>query len=147
LSINYGLSRCFTHKSATDKTWVFMLTKDFEIVHINGVTATCFLHPPDRKVFGAAAAEVRAHFPRKIKLWDCSCGISLTPAELRIMAEDSKTVDAETLRVAFVAPSDAVYGLARLFAIHRAQAHLQLQVFRDRDNAFEWLESMAKIDG
>jgi hypothetical protein len=48
-----------------------------------------------------------------------------------------------TLKLAIVAPEDEVYGLARLFSVHRAQEHLQLQVFRDRDAAFQWLDSIA----
>jgi len=121
----------------------YIHNQDYEIIHIRGITATRFLLPPDWTVFNAAAAEVRANFPSKVKLWDCSCGLALTADELRTMAENSKQIDAETLRVALVAPYDEVYGLARLFSVHRAQEHLQLQIFRDRGAAFEWLENTA----
>jgi hypothetical protein len=120
-----------------------MHNKNFEITEIHGVTVTRFLLPPDWTVFKAAAAEVRAHFPGKIKLWDCSSGLALSAEELRAMADESKRLDAETLKVAIVAPEDEAYGLARMFSVHRAQEHLQLQVFRDRDAAFQWLDSLA----
>jgi len=120
-----------------------MLNQNFEITEIRGVTATRFLMPPDWTVFRAAAAEVRANFSSEIKLWDCSCGLALSAEELRAMADNAKRSDAETLKVAIIAPEDEVYGLARLFSVHRAQEHLQLQVFRDRDAAFLWLDSLA----
>jgi hypothetical protein len=120
-----------------------MHNQNFEITEVNGVTATRFLLPADRTVFDAAAAEIRAHFPSKIKLWDCSCGVALSAEELRAMANNAKRLSTETLKVAIVAPQDDVYGLARLFSVHRAQEHLQLQVFRDRGVAFQWLDSMA----
>jgi hypothetical protein len=120
-----------------------MHNQHFEITEIHGITATRFLVPPDWAIFNAAAAEVRAHFPGEIKLWDCSCGLALSAEELRAIADNSKRVDTETLKVAIIAPEDEVYGLARLFSVHRAQEHLQLQVFRDRDAAFQWLDSIA----
>jgi hypothetical protein len=120
-----------------------MHTQHFEITEVHGVTATRFLLPPDWTVFRAAAAEIRAHFSSAIKLWDCSCGLALSAEELRAMADKAKRLDAETLKLAIVAPEDEVYGLARLFSVHRAQEHLQLQVFRDRDAAFQWLDSIA----
>ncbi|MFT7247083.1 MAG: hypothetical protein ACI82A_004466, partial [Candidatus Azotimanducaceae bacterium] len=58
-----------------------MHNKNFEITEIHGVTATRFLLPPDWTVFNAAVAEVRAHFPGKVKLWDCSCGLALSAEE------------------------------------------------------------------
>jgi hypothetical protein len=45
----------------------------------------------------------------------------------------------EAVRVAFVAASDAAFGLARMYQAFRAESRTALQVFRDVNEAREWL--------
>lgn len=42
-------------------------------------------------------------------------------------------------RLAFVAKTDAIFGMARLFEANRAHPNVAIRVFRDRDEAMQWL--------
>lgn len=44
-------------------------------------------------------------------------------------------------RIAVVAPRDDLYGVGRMYAQLRAQGFREIEVFRDREKAFEWLGS------
>ncbi len=42
-------------------------------------------------------------------------------------------------RLAFVAKSDVIYGMTRLFQANRSHPNVAIEVFRDRDEALRWL--------
>ncbi len=42
------------------------------------------------------------------------------------------------LRVAFVAPSDAEFGMARMFQVFREDSRTEFNAFRDYDEAISW---------
>lgn len=44
-------------------------------------------------------------------------------------------------RLAMVAKTDAIFGMLRLFEAHREHSNVALRVFRNRDEAFDWLMS------
>lgn len=44
-------------------------------------------------------------------------------------------------RIAVIAPRDELYGIGRMYAQLRAQGFREIEVFRDRENAFAWLGS------
>ena len=47
--------------------------------------------------------------------------------------------DTPSGRVAFVAPTDAGFGLARMFQHYRDQPDVEIRVFRKSDEALRWL--------
>jgi len=55
------------------------------------------------------------------------------------LAEDNEAVFAGT-RWAIVAPGDAVYGMARMYAILRDRADYEIAVFRSMEEAMRWME-------
>ena len=60
--------------------------------------------------------------------------VALAAATARLL-----DVQAQTWRVAIVAPSDIVFGMARMYEAFRAESPEQVQVFRDRASAEAWL--------
>ena len=64
-----------------------------------------------------------------------------TGALVALAASTARLLDGkqQTWRVAIVAPSDVVFGMARMYEAFRAESPEQVQVFRDRAAAEAWL--------
>ena len=73
---------------------------------------------------------------RAVERLDVTTGglVSLAAATARLLDGH-----AQTWRVAIVAPADVVFGTARMYESFRAESPEQVQVFRDRREAEEWL--------
>jgi hypothetical protein len=50
--------------------------------------------------------------------------------------------DTPPMRVAFVTPSDADFGMARMFDVFREDSRTDFRVFREYDEAVEWANSI-----
>lgn len=46
----------------------------------------------------------------------------------------------ESVKVAFIATSDAAYGIARMYQAFRAESAAEMRVFREMDEARSWLD-------
>ncbi|HZR97022.1 MAG TPA: hypothetical protein VFA56_15105 [Gaiellaceae bacterium] len=70
----------------------------------------------------------------------------LTPYDVRGIAESllAREKQLGAGRKAMVAPSDAAYGLARMFAVYAETERLRLQAFRDRASAATWLAAASE---
>ena len=42
-------------------------------------------------------------------------------------------------KLAFIAPSDLGFGMARLYGVHREHPDIEIRVFRERGDALNWL--------
>jgi hypothetical protein len=67
--------------------------------------------------------------------------ISVPTEAVRLTAKSLSDDDenAPGSRVAMVANADAVFGMLRLFRVHREHSDVAITVFRDRDEALRWL--------
>jgi hypothetical protein len=121
-----------------------MIDLDYYISETDGITVIEFFCPPDFDGFLIAVSDVRARFPSKARLWDCTCGTLLSPDHLRSIGATAKRVDAAVKKVAIVVKNDGDFGLARMFSVHRTQPQTGVNIYRDKQEALVWLK---KTDG
>jgi hypothetical protein len=93
--------------------------------------------------FASEMATSRDVPPGRRELVDL-CGVEqadLSSATLRAVAEIYARADErpEESRVAFVAPRDLFFGLARMYEAFRSPSPLQIRVFRELGEARAWL--------
>lgn len=86
-----------------------------------------------------------AHRVGMDELTDCRAveRVEATTAGLvALAAATARMLDgaAQAWRVAIVAPSDVVFGMARMYEAFRSESPEQVRVFRDRAAAEAWLE-------
>jgi hypothetical protein len=92
------------------------------------------------EVYEALAPD--GHFTVSKRLWDLrDATVNMTSAALERLGHEGQARDnALSSRVAVVATRDVDFGLARVNEIHRASGNTRITVFRDFDEALEWLE-------
>ena len=93
---------------------------------------------------GAAAVWEKPEWSGKPVLWD------LRAAELDVRGPEVREIARFILerqpavppsKVAFVTASDADFGLARMFQVHRQHPSTRVKVFRDYEEAVSWARS------
>jgi hypothetical protein len=65
----------------------------------------------------------------------------LSTAEVREGAEVARALVNQPRRIAVVAPGNISYGISRIFKVFRESEETQFEVFRDLDEARNWLLS------
>ena len=116
------------------------MDRDYSIGIVDGVMVTRFTRAPDVLVWQTAMRDVASADTSGRRLWDLSCGAeNLTGEEIRGLAELAKRTFTPPGRVAFLAPQDLAYGLARMHDVFRAQEGVKTQVFRNEQAALGWL--------
>jgi hypothetical protein len=113
---------------------------EYLITETDGITIIAFLRPPDIELFTTAAADFRANYPNKRRLWDLSSGLNLSPHNLRRIGETARSVDADIEKVAIVVNTQSDYGLIRMFSVHRTRVQMSLEIFHDRTKALDWIK-------
>ncbi len=75
-------------------------------------------------------------------------GTSLTGEDMRQLAAFSRETDAAwgDTKWSFIASSDTMYGLSRMFIAHTDQLQVTTHVFRDVDAANGWLDLGVDVD-
>jgi hypothetical protein len=124
------------------------VTKNYTIKQVNGITIIAFSQPPTfdeaKEVIDKLANDNSYH----LRLWDFSNAVfNFTMDEIKSIAVYGKSKFLEKNRLALVAPQDLAYGLLRAFEVYREQdAHFSVpRVFRNRQEAMEWLEEQKKV--
>ena len=76
-----------------------------------------------------------------LKLWDFTPGFDLENSEVIELAEYAKRKILGPLRSAMVSPTDVVFGLIRMYEVHRENDQQDTRAFRNIEEAVEWLKS------
>ena len=112
----------------------------FRVSLENGVTCIEATKPPgieDILAIGAELAEA-GDFPRR--LWDySSIEFPFSIDELRELGRSAKQINRQNARVAVVVADDLGYGSMRVMAVHFENDTTSLGVFRDKQEAIQWL--------
>ena len=92
------------------------------------------------EVYDALAPD--GQFCVRRRLWDLrGANIVMTNAELERLGHEGQARDHDRpSRAAVVATRDVDFGLARVNEVYRASSNTEMRVFRDFDEALQWLE-------
>ncbi len=91
-----------------------------------------------------AAKDLHRRFPDAQRLlWDFTVGATMTPADIRAIAEERRIAAASKTgrKIALVAGSDLYYGLAHIYASYRDQGESEFSTFREMAPAIAWVTS------
>ena len=67
--------------------------------------------------------------------------VDLTTDQIRSFASIEREGPGRISRMAILTGSEVAFGLSRMFQLLAAEAGYEIKVFRDRDDAIEWLGS------
>jgi hypothetical protein len=127
------------------------MSQEFSIDPRTGVGTSRFAGELQLADLQRCARELWAHpdFAREAFLWDMrEARLTLTGSEIRELADFMKIegVLDNPARMAFLVSGDLEFGLIRMFEVHRAEAGLDIRVFRDHPAAVAWLTTGADAD-
>lgn len=116
------------------------MEKKYSIHTIDGIITVRFNQEPEAVDICNSlddAAEIR---PGNLRLWDFTCGAKLPNDDIQIVANHAKSIRLPAGRVAIVTPDDLTFGIFRVYAAHREETRVKLNVFRSEPEAQEWLK-------
>ena len=123
------------------------MAKNYTIKQVKSITIIVFSKAPTfdeaKEVIDTLAKNNSYH----LRLWDFSHVLfNFTKEEIQEIALYGKSMFLEKNRIAVVAPQDLSYGILRSFEIYREQdMHSIPRVFRNRQEALQWLEEQKKF--
>ena len=119
------------------------MSKTHIITHIDGITKIKFLVTPSLDQVKSIIDEIVENYPYERKLWDMSeIKFDLSTNEIRMLSEYGKQIFEKPNKVAIYAVDDLAFGEMRQFGVYREEKGKTLsKVFRDEQNAIEWLKS------
>ena len=107
---------------------------------VGGIVQVRFVRPPQVEDFCRALDEVVELDTNQFRLWDFSCGVNWSSAELEKIAAYAKTtVRVPSSKIAIIAPDDLTYGLFRIHDESRVDEYSEQIVFRTETEALHWL--------
>ncbi len=113
----------------------------YSIYSQDDIIVVDFLTQPSFKGFRNAIDDVALCEQNRLRLWDLTCGIKLTTAEVKALARYAKSKLTTPLsRAAIVAPDDLTFGLFRVHDVEREDLLVEQFVFRNRRDALAWLK-------
>ena len=118
------------------------MTKNvFSITSLDGIIFVNFLKSPSLEDFLNAIDEVGKCDQNRLRLWDLTCGINFTTAEVKALARYSKSKFTTPFsKAAIVAPDKLTFGLFRVHDIEREDSLVEQIVFRNKIDALTWLK-------
>lgn len=120
-----------------------MINNIFSISSLDGIIFINFLKSPSVEDFLNAIDEVTISEQNKLRLWDLSCGIKFTTAEVKVLARYAKSKFTTSFsKVAIVAPDKLTFGLFRVHDIEREDSLVEQIVFRNKRDAVAWLKQV-----
>ena len=113
----------------------------FSIYSEDDIIVVDFLKQPSFKGFRNAIDDVALCEQNRLRLWDLTCGIRLTMAEVKALARYAKSKFTTPFsRAAIVAPDDLTFGLFRVHDVEREDPLVEQFVFRKKRDALAWLK-------
>ena len=116
------------------------MEKNYRIETIDGIIVVRFNQNPVAADICASLDEASKMIPCDLRMWDFSNGANLTTGDVQMTARHAKEIPMPPGRVAIVAPKDITYGVFRMYEVFRNEEPVSLRVFRDENEAVEWLK-------
>ena len=125
------------------------MNKIFTIIQHDDITEVKYSSPPGLQDLLDATFEHANSEVKQKRLWDMSCGYNVSIEDLQQIAQAGRKIDMpEHSKVAIVAPDDLSFGLTRVYSVHRKDPRSKHQVFRNREDALNWLnQPFDEIEG
>ena len=117
------------------------MTKAYTIESTDGITIVRFIRKVVLEDICRAIDDVAENYLSDLRLWDFSCGSSLSFTEIRQVAIYGKSKFLIPSKVAIIAQDDLTFGLARAHDVYREDEIIKEMVFRNEKEAISWLKS------
>lgn len=118
------------------------MSKIYNIEHVDGITYIGFTRRPVYDELVEIINDIAENYPYELRLWDLSVvGLSLDNNEIQNIAQHGKKRFTRPSRMAIVAKQDLAYGISRVFEVYRQEIGSGAKVFREMDDAIDWLNS------
>jgi len=116
------------------------MANNYSIENNNGIARVSFSSQPTFDEIKAATDELYEEFPCEKNLWALSgVNFDLSTEELIAIARYSRPKPTKPNKIALFADEDLAYGELRQYVAHREAGISQLQVFRNEEEAIDWL--------
>ena len=116
------------------------MAKNYLIENINGITRVKFHSKPTFSEAKMAVNEIYENFPYEKRLWDITnINFNFTTNEIIEIANYGKSKFTKPNKIALIATDDLAYGEMRQFMVYREQEISEARVFRNKQEAIEWL--------
>ena len=113
----------------------------YSIEMAGDILIVSFSGPPSLSDYCAAMDEIAKHEDNLLRLWDMSCGFSMSHDNIERMAKYARLkLSSPGSKVAVYAPQDLTFGLFRVNEVYRTHGSVAYQVFRHKEEAIEWLK-------
>ena len=118
------------------------MSNDYTISHENGITKVKFFIQPTVDLAKQIIDEIVDKYPYDKRLWDISnIEFDFTLAEIKIIAEYGKLKFINPSKIALLAVDDLAFGEMRQFGVYREEDKVHTRVFRNQQEAIDWLNS------
>jgi len=116
------------------------MDKTHEIIYEGGVTVVKFIMKPSFDQVKLIIDDISENYSYEKRLWDLSeIDFDFTTEEIRLIAEYGKRKFTKNNKLAVFATSDLAFGEMRQFEVYREEEISTPKVFRDKQNAINWL--------
>ena len=118
------------------------MEKKYSIDIIDEVTTIRFAEEPDILDIQNSIDDVAELKQKALRLWNFSNGgLNLTSTQIQELADYAKSKFSPPSRVAIVATEDLAFGLSRMYEAFRAQDMVDIEIFRNEQDAHNWLKN------
>lgn len=118
-----------------------MKNQGYTISYQGSVQIVVFEASPSATSIKEAIEAMAAEKLSDKRVWDFSqSGFTLSPEEIRNVASFAGITYKQPSRVALVASEDLSFGLSRSYNAYRENSGTELEVFRTREEALEWID-------
>ena len=118
------------------------MSDSFKFSFVGQVLWVRFTSPPKlSEVFEAIEHIANMEPVPSQRLWEFERGVNLSSSELRQIAEVGKEKLLGPQRVALLGSEALAFGLMRMYEVFRQEELLNMEVFKDRESALEWLNA------
>jgi hypothetical protein len=112
----------------------------YSIYSLDGIIFVYFFNSPSIEDFFNAIDDVAICDQNRLRLWDLTCGIKLTSAQVKAIARYAKSqFTTPSSKVAIIAPDKLTFGLFRVHDVEREDSLVEQIVFRTERDALTWL--------
>ncbi len=114
----------------------YRISREDDIVRID------FRANPDKEMMMAIVEELSSMENSALRMYVfVDAEVLLSTAEVKEGADYARDLTNQPERIAVVAGGDITYGISRIFKVFRDSPGTELQVFREVDDARDWLRS------
>ena len=102
-----------------------------------------FYQPPKASDVFHAIDEISKIDSTGFRLWDLSEGFDLSTEDILEIAKYARNKWPHTVKVAFIASDNLAFGNLRMFSSYRQKDNEQFMVFRNKEEAIEFIENVS----